>query len=212
MEENKFIHFLSQHWSKFLFGILTLAVCGVWLERFSRSNQTQCKQDFLIAHQIFEQFQKGKFLPTESIESTENILKRHPELHPKYDSMLALTFFSQQNNKQASYYAQSMIKHVDAQLPAPYKEYAAATLLISHANYQAAFEAALALESQLKGKEGYATLDAMNTLRLLFLADKLGDSLHKNSYWKKLESHPGYASIQSVFHEGKLSLADYMKQ
>jgi hypothetical protein len=213
MEEgNKFIPFLGKHWSKLLLGIVAIICLAVWAERLLWSNENQNKQDFIVVHQIFERFHKGEGLAEESIEAAENILERHPELHPKYDAMLALTFFSQANERKAEKYARSLIEQVDSELPPLYQHYAKTTLLIAEKGYAQAFEEALALQEQLKGKSGYQTLDAMNTLRLLFLADTLGDTTQKNIFWKKLEKHPAYPSIQPLFHEGKLSLEDYIKR
>ena len=133
---------------------------------------------------------------------------RHPELHPKFDAMLALTFFSQANPSKGTQYAHSLIDHADSLLPPLYKEYAQATVLIAEENYVGAFQTALALQGKLDHEE-YPILDAMNTLRLLFLADQLGDETQKTALWAKLEKHPAYPTIQTLFHEGNVSLRDY---
>ncbi len=209
MEENKLIALLSKHWSKILLGVLAVATIAVWSERLLRSNQQENKHDFFIAQQIYERFLKGEYLPVESIEATQNILDRHPELHPKYDLMLALTFFSQHKTAEGSRYASSLINHADKQLPVLYKDYAHTTLLISEGQYSKAFEAAASLEERLSHQTDYQTLDAMNTLRLLFLAHQLGDTTRTQIYWTKLSQHPAYASIASVFQAGNVSLTDY---
>ncbi len=209
MEENKLIALVGKHWSKILLGILAIATIAAWSERLLHSNQKENKHDFFIAQQIFERFQKGEYLPAESIESVQNILDRHPELHPKYDLVLALTFFSQQKAQEASHYARSLINHAQGHLPSAYKDYAHTTLLISEGHYVQAFGAATLLEEKLSALSDCQTLDAMNTLRLLFLARQLGDVAHEKTYWAKLTAHPAYGSITSVFQVGTLSLTNY---
>jgi hypothetical protein len=211
-EENKFIALLGKHWSKLLLGLLVCACLAAWSERFLRADTKQSKHDFVVVNQIFDQFQKGGILPVESIESAENILARHPELHPKYDPMLAHTFFSQAKGTQGMKYAQSIIQQVDSELPPLYKQYAYTTLLISAKNYSQAFEDSLALQERLTGQRDYQILEAMNLLRLLFLAERLGDTTQKNIFWKKLEHHPAYLCIQPLFQEGSLSLSDYVNR
>lgn len=211
MEENKFIHFLSKNWQKILLGVLSIACIGVWSERLFRTNQRHSKEDFQVVNQIYDRFQKGEFLAAESIEAVEGILGRHPELRPKYDLLLALTFFSQHKTLEGIHYARSMVERVSAQLPEYYKEYADNTFLIAEKKYQNAFTAALSLQDKLKGEEKYQNLDAMNTLRLFFLAEQLEDETQKKSSWEKLRSHSCYLSLQSVFQEGVLSLSDYSR-
>jgi len=212
MEENKFITLLSRHWSKFLLGILALATLAIWSERLLNTGKSQNKHDFIIINQIFERFNRGEALSTESIESAENILTRHPELHPKYDSMLALSFLSQSQIDKGAPYAQSIFERCNSELPPLHKQYALATFLISQENYSEAFDASLDLENKLQGQKNYQILEAMNTLRLVFLAVRMGDASQKNSFWKKLEQHPAYSCVESVFHEGKISLADYINK
>ena len=209
MEENKLIALAGKHWSKILLGILAIATIAAWSERLMHSNQTENSHDFLIAQQIFDRFQKGEYLPAESIESVQNILSRHPELHPKYDPVLAITFFSQQKTQEASHYARSLINHTHGHLPNAYKDYAHTTLLISEGQYAEAFSAAISLEEKLCAQVDCQTLDAMNTLRLLFLARQLGDVACERIYWSKLTMHPAYCAITSLFQVGNTSLADY---
>lgn len=211
-EENKYLTILRKHWSKLLLGILTIACLAAWTERFLRRSENQSKQDFMLANQIFEEFQKGDYLPTESLEAAENILKRHPELHPKYDLMLSLIFFSQADPAKGKQYAESMIRSADATLPCHYKDYAYTTLLISEGDYAKAFEKALSLQKELCGNDNYQILEAMNTVRLLFLADYLGDKNQKELFWNQLQKHPAYPDIQPLFQEGNLSLLDYVKR
>lgn len=206
MEEHKFVNFLSKHWSKLLLGFLAIASLAAWGERFFHSNHTQSQQDFLIGNQILERFRKGEPLSIESIEVAEQILERHPELHPKYDTMLAMTYLAARNPTKSLPYIKAPLKHTSADLPPYYKSYAKTSLLIAEKRYQEAYKEALNLNEELKDKEAYTILGAMNLLRLVSLENEVGSH---STAWEELKAHPAYASISHLFQEGELSLEDW---
>jgi len=206
MEEHKFLNFLGKHWSKLLLGFLAVASIAVWGERFFTANRSQTQQDFLVANQILEQFQKGETLPVESIETTELILERHPELHPKYDTMLAMTYLAQRNPSKGLPYAKATLEHVTQDLPPLYQSYAKTSHLIAEKRYPEAYKEAQDLYAQLQDNEAYSTLYAMNLLRLVSLEIEIGT---QSEAWEELKAHPAYASITPLFQEGTLSLEDW---
>ncbi len=206
MEAHKFLDFLRQHWSKLLLGFLAIASMAAWGERFLTSNRSHSKQDFLIGNQILERFQSGEPLAVESIETTEMILKRHPELHPKYDRMLAMTFLAQRNTSRGIPYAKAPLEHLSADLSSFYKKYAQTSLLIAEKRYTEAYSEAQNLYAQLQDNEVYSTLQAMNLLRIVSLEKEMGT---ESNAWDELKTHPAYASIASLFQEGELSLEDW---
>ncbi len=212
MEENKFITLLVKHWSKLLLGILALATLLVWSQRLSNSRNQDQKQDFLIANQIFEQFQRGEYLSIESIESVQKILERHPELHAKYDLVLALTLFSQQKGVDALPYARSLVKQTEGQTPSHYHSFAETTFLISEEKYSEALAAALQLEREIAGQPETPILEGMNTLRIFFLADQMGNPTEKKRAWDKFVKLPSYPTITALFHEGDLSLQELIRE
>lgn len=207
MEEHKFLDFLKRHWSKFLLCILAIACIFAWGERLFSKKKNRSQQDFLIANQIFERFQKGEPLALESIHTTESILKRHPELQPKFGPMLAMTYLAQRNPAKAAPYAKESLKHLPSGLPPFYKSYGETSLLIAEKNYQEAYGQAKLLDDQLKNTENASsTLYAMNLLRLVSLESELGI---EGPAWEELRIHPAYLSITSLFHEGSLTLEDW---
>lgn len=211
MEENKFLHFFKQYWSKILLGVLALACIGAWGERFFKSNRSQNRNDFLVANKIFEKLQKGERLPIESVELVEKILKKHPELHAKFDPLLAATFFSQHNVAKGLLYAHSILEKVGNYLSSYYQAFANTSLCILEGHLATAFEEASLLSRQLENRPEYETLYAMNLLRLIFLADKLSFSDTKQEAWEKLKNLPFHANLEPLFQEGSLSLEEYVR-
>lgn len=211
MEENKFLHFIRQHWSKLLLSVLTLACLLVWGERFFTSNRSQNRDDFFVANKIFEKLQKGEILPVETVETVEKILARHPELHTKFDAPLALAFLSQHNAAKGLVYAHAALDKVGGYLPAYYQTFAQTGFCIVEEQFLPAFEEASTLCHQLENRPEYEVLHAMNLLRLLFLAEKLNLADAKQEAWGKLKLLPVHESLKPLFHEGSLSLEDYMQ-
>jgi hypothetical protein len=212
MEENKISDFIRKYRSRIFLGFLAAIALAFWSGKLLQSKRANTQHDFFIAQHIFERFQKGEHLPPTSLETVQSILERHPELHSKYDLMLALALFSQCKTSEALPYARSLIGQRERELPSFYKDYAQTTLLITEGNYVDAFAAALCLEGKLKDPLQYQTLDAMNTLRLLSLAHQLGDLPHEKTYWTKLTHHPSYATLVPLFQAGDLSLSHYFLQ
>jgi hypothetical protein len=211
MEENKFISFLFKYRSKVIFAMLVLTCAAVWYGRLSGKREGQSKHDYIVIHQMFEQFQKAGKIPVESLEVAEEILQRHPELHPKYDSLLALSFFAEHMAEKGARYAASLFERANPLLPSFYKEFAETSLLIAKGKYEEALAAATVLEHKLT-EEKYLSLEAMNLLRIFFLSDVLNDGANMKSYAQKIEKHPAYLTLQEIFQEGKLTLQDYLNK
>jgi hypothetical protein len=210
MEAHPFIAFLKRHGSKSFFVVLALICIIFWAVRSLEDKKSQYKDDFLIAAQIFEQFQQGECPDLGTIKTAETILTRHPELHPKCDALIALALFSQSQGAEALPYIQSLLDCKYPQLPSCYREYTHTTLLIASQAYPAAYAAALDLKAKIPPGEGYQNLDALNTLRLFFLAHLLGDGEQQKQLQPLLEHHPAFPQLLTLFHEEGLSLTDYL--
>lgn len=205
MEEHRFLNFLSKHWSKLLLGFLAIASIAAWGERFFSANKSQTQQDFILANQILERFRNGETLPAESIEAAEMILERHPELYPKYNTMLAMTYLARAHPK-GLFYAKAPLEHAARDLPSFYQAYAKTSLLIAEKRYREAYTAAEDLNTSLKNNEAYSTLRAMNLLRMVSLEMEIGE---RSEAWQEFKALPAYSSIAPLFHEGSLSLEDW---
>jgi len=206
MEENKYLKFLGKHWSKLLLGFLAIASIAVWGERRFSTNRSHSQQDFLVGNQILERFHKGEPLAVESIEATEMILERHPELHPKYDMMLAMTYLAERNPSKGLVFAKATLEHARQDLPCLYQDYAKTSLLIAEKRYQEAYKEAQDLYTQLQNNKAYSILYAMNLLRLVSLELEIDAT---SEAWEELKAHPAFASITPLFQEGNLSLEDW---
>ena len=192
--ESKWIELLKNHWSKALMGIMILATILVWSERLFGKKQGGSRQDYLIAAQVFERFQRGELLDLESLLSAEGIVNKHPELKASYENMLARSFFAQNDVAKGMLYAKNSLERNQKSLPAPYAEFGRATLLIAESKLDEALE----ITRQLKADEG-SFLEAFNLLRLAMLGEE--------ESWAQLHSHPRFNAIAPLFQEGGVSLS-----
>lgn len=202
------IIFLKKHWSKLVLGLLCIACIIAWRDRFSTSSRAQTRQDFFVAGEIWSQFQQKGEVASESIETLENIVKRHPELHTKYTPLLMATSFSENNTATALAHANRAIHQT--KLPSFYQRYAHTSLLIAEEKTQEALSDAQKLHDDLQGQEGFEKLFAMNLLRLVFLSEKLEEPVVHQKAWSALQSHALFPVIQKLFVEGDISLSNYM--
>ncbi len=209
MDKDKILDFFTRHLSKFLLGVALLGLLGFFLEKRFNSHKIHSKQDYLIVRQIYESFRKGEPLAIESLETAEKIIHRHPELHAKYDPLMAYSLLQQEKIAQALPYASSILQRVQHY---PYHDYALGTLLITQENYPEAYAQAERLEKTLSEGEKYPTLRALNLLRLVFLADELSNQELKAEYWTTLQKHAAFSEIESLFQKGNLSLKDFVEK
>lgn len=200
MEEYKIVDFLRRHGTKCFLLLLSFAALGIWGERRFKSNKAHSSQDFILLSSIQERFEQGEPLANESIESVENILKRHPELKPEVNSMLGMTYLAAGNTAKGIAYLETPLK----QAQPFYQKYGKTSLLIAEKQYQEAYQEARSLYAELQNdKEKYATLYALNLLRLVCLEKEIG---HPLTAWDELKVHPAYATIKPFFQEGNLTL------
>lgn len=211
MEENKFIEILRKHWSKLFLGFLAVACVLAWGERLFSSNRHNAKQDYFTAHQMLDRFQRGEPLSLEALEDAERIVKVHPELHPACDAMLAYMFCFQKNLPKAITYAESTLSHVKEELAGSYADYSKTSILIAAKQYEPALSQAQELHEKLRNITSCPTLQGMNLIRIIFLADATKQQDLKEKAWAEFKKHPSFDKLAPLFQEGSLGLAEFLQ-
>ncbi|MBS0623340.1 MAG: hypothetical protein JSS62_01825 [Verrucomicrobia bacterium] len=211
MEENKWISQIKAHWKKGFYVLLLIACVSIWSERLYRRQQHSASHDYLVMRQIFDRFKQAHPIAEESLEVAERVVKKHPQLHPSYDAMLAQYYLAKQDTKHAAAYAHAIIKRTSAFVHPHFSAFAYTTASIINADYDKAYAQALQLEDSVKGDENFEHLRAFNLLRLIFLAQRTGHKDACNEWNITLQGLPSYSSIADLFELGDLSLQDYLK-
>jgi hypothetical protein len=119
----------------------------------------------------------------DSLQKLQTILKKHPELHAKYDGAIAQALLSAQNPTEAAPYAERTLQRTQGETPAPYLDYASTTLLIANGKYDEALKAAQSLKSNTE----YPTLYAFNLLRIAFLNRELKNTQAEKAAWAEVK-------------------------
>lgn len=211
MEEHKFIAFLGKNWSKLLLALILVASFGLWTQRFLDKNKNKNNHDFFLAHQLLNRFQKGETLSLESTQAAEELVHRHPELYPKMGALLLISHLFHGENEKAQQDAAHSLSLAQAHLSPFYKSYAETSILITQKKYVEALIQAQELDTNLTDQPLFSTLQALNWLRLIFLYNETGDRQPFHQTWVKLQQHPLYPEIKSIFTEGKVTLDTYFQ-
>ena len=209
MEENKYFDWLRRHASKILMAVICLTAGGIFLDRWLNKHKSSTQQDFVTVKHLFEPFLSGRPLAAESVEAIEKILGSHPELHPKYDSLMALAYFQQENSAKGVACAQMALQRAEKLTQTHYQDFTKATLLIAQKNYKEALTQAQQLESTLQNDASLEMLRTFNLLRIAMLARELGElSLAKQS-WESVQKMSAFEKVSPLFQEGSYSLSNY---
>ena len=119
-----------------------------------------------------------------------------------------MAFLAQNNYEKGEEYIAEAIKRTKKYASQQVQQFNEATLLITQARYEEAF--ALTEELDQKIEDRSSLLDGYNTLRLTFLASKLGKSDVAKASVEKLRNHSCYGQIKPQFEQGLFSLDDYL--
>lgn len=150
--------------------------------RYLASAAVQNEQEFISAESAMQTLASGSDTDA-SLQKLQAILKKHPELHAKYDGQIAQALLTAQNPSEAAPFAERTLKRTQGETPAPYLDYSATTLLIADGKYPEALKAAQALKAHTE----YPTLYAFNLLRIALLNRELKQPQEEKAAWAEVK-------------------------
>lgn len=193
------------------------------------SDSARAETDYYEAGQQYTLFQKNH--SSEAFQQLQLILARRPELHSKYDGLIAQALINDNEAQAAEPYANLIFKRVHNDDVPHYETFAAITLLISKENYPEALKQSVALKQTLLKEATVAKnertfgdlLFAYNLLRVAMLEQKSGSPAGEQAAWSEwntyskastnsasIKAAPFY-TLDSLFGEGVLTLNNYIK-
>lgn len=201
---------LLRHWSKILIAVLTVTASIFCFDRLFSSNKAHLKKDYWKAQRSLDEFYSGQLWAMEIIDMMENIVLRHPELHPKCDFVLAQCLLEQEEIEKAIRYTSEALARIEQDFSSPYQQFTRTTLLIAEKKYEHALQEALVLQPSLKEESAkYEMLQVFNLLRIVSLTQ---DKALKKENWEKLRKHPGYAKVENILREKNYTYTDYIEE
>lgn len=230
-EEGTLIQWLSRYGLYLLTTILGLILLLFLVYRFSPGSTGKAENDYLNADYEFSLFEgSDPSVTQDSLNRLQAIMQRHPELHAKYDALIAQTLLYRNQNEEALPFANSAIARTQVENQPFYTEYAEATLLIASKQYREALNNAQQLRLKMldnaKLQESAQhpfgdTLFAFNLIRIGMLQQQLGMTQEEMQTWKewkgflnnsdKTFSSAAFQEMLTNFSVGTTSILNYME-
>jgi len=187
--------------------------------------------DFVAAEVAYHKWEGGK----EALLKLEKIIRRHPELHAKYDGAIAQKLLSSSERGLANSYASAALKRVGSFSPY-YTQFANVSLMIAEGNLADALGEAKGLKKSMESDDSFwerqshvvrygSLLYAYNLLRIAMLEKTAGSGEGELLAWKELKQNAGwqgadivsktydpeaYVLIRENFQKQEISLLDYI--
>lgn len=211
--------------------LVLLGVCLVLLfviYRFVSGNNTQAQSDYIESVKQYALFQKNGDL--EALKILDNILLARPELHAKYDGLLAQKLLNLGEVQKAETYAKPMFARLQEKDIQGYEEFSSISLLISQENYKEALAKSQQLKQKLLSdatslgeKRNFGDfLFAYNLLRTAMLESKAGTPEKEREAWSEWKTYAkasansasikaaSFYTLSSLFEEGAVTLDTYI--
>ncbi len=245
LEDNPIIQWISKHGEKILYSILGAFSLLILIYFWQSGTSAKIEGDYQSASREFQAFQQaaksGQNLELQdSFQKLTLIMNQLPDLHAKYDGVIAQTFIDLNDIKQAKPFVLSTLQRVGKDNLPFYNEYAQITLLIGEGQIANAIQRSLALKKEMiqnleqtEKEQGAKTTEptfgsslyAFNLLRIAFLEQQVGDrakELESWEEWKMYTSHTNtrplppvdrkaFFNIAQLYNEGALSLDNYIQ-
>ncbi len=209
-------------------GLVALLVGGGPLVNLARGGS---QLDYAKAESVCLNWEGTK----DGLAQLQQIMHKHPELHQKYDSVIAQKFLGSSQSGLATSYASATLKRIGEFSPY-YTKFATGSLMIAEGHIKEALEDAKNLKMQLAVDQSFwdqrsqlvrhgALLYAYNLLRIATLEKELGSVEGELAAWKELKQNAGwgedklisqtydpeaYFLIQQNFKKQDISLLDYI--
>lgn len=188
--------------------------------------------DYVAANLAYNKLESNR----EALSGLEKWIRRHPELHAKYDAAIAQKLLSSSESGLASGYASATLKRIGGFSP-HYTQFSRTTLTITDGKLAEALAESKKLKAGMEedlsfwDKRGRvirygSLLYAYNLLRIAMLEKTAGSPEGELSAWRDLKKCAGwqdaqpdsiaydpeaYLLIQENFHKQDISLLDYIK-
>lgn len=226
------IDWISSHVFVFSACVLSVVLLLVGASRFLGWFSRDPQVDFVAADLAYQHWEGTP----ETLGRLEKLLKKHPELHAKYDGVIAQRLLSSSQQGLAASYASAQLKRV-AHLSPHYVKFSEGSILIAEGHLSEALSAAKELKGLMEKDTSFwekrssvaghgSLLYGYNLLRIAILEGKVGSSKDELAAWQELKANAGwlgvkpesktydpeaYLLIQKNFQNQNTSLLDFIQ-
>lgn len=221
-EDSRFVQWISQYGRYLLWGLLALVAALTLIYGISTRGKNNAEKEYVEAESAYQEFINAEpgNAANESLALLSSILKNQPDLHAKYDGLIAQTLINRGDITAAMEYANLALARTQSEDSPFYTDYSQTTLLIAQKEYSQALARAKDLQQKMlqnpKQNEWGIVLAGYNLWRIALLQKELGlkkEELKTWQEWKKFYNDnrsPFLEQMLAAYTEGKVSLNDYV--
>ncbi len=186
---------ISRYKNFLYYGLLGVAVMTLLVVRFWKTKKHD-EADFVSAKTAFQKWVHGNDRNHESLNMLENMLKKHPELSPQYESLIGQQLLASGSASDGKSY----LEHVLTRAAHPYySDFAKTSVTIVEGNFSKALDEANSLKTKMQEElateiEKGSLLHAFNLLRIAMLQGELLSKAGELSAWGELRQYAGWES------------------
>ena len=225
------VDWFSSHINFIVLGCVSVVLLLVGANRLVGWMRGDSQLDYMTANSLCSNWEGTK----DALPKIEKLMRRHPALHQKYDSVVAQKLLSSSQSGLATSYASATLKRIGEFSPY-YTKFATGSLMIADGHLKEALEDAKNLKLQLEVDQSFwekrsqivrhgSLLYAYNLIRIATLEKELGSAEGELAAWKELKQNAGWAQthvttkaydpeaynlIQKNFKKQDISLLDYI--
>ena len=212
------VEWILEHKQFILWSLAGFFILLLFALKLTISHQSTAENDYAKAEMDFHAFEKSAFqsekTSNKGLVALENLMNQYPELHAKYDAILAQILIAK-NNPKAKTFAEATFARTDTKALDLYHVFAKNSLLINEQNYSAALSESLKLKKIIAKDTSDVMLQLFNLLRIAVLQKKIGDKVAEKDSWEefqKLIKQNKESSFVDLFDRGNISLAQYIQK
>lgn len=221
-EDHPFLQNLFEYRKQLLIGALAAILILLAIYIFSSRHISNATNNYITADNEFITFAQPTFDQTNTqaaLTELDALFNKHPELHAKYDGLIAQTLIERGQIETALPFATSAIQRTQSENSPYYSDFTATTLLIGQKKYEEALQRANTLHNELKNQSKQTkignALFAFNLLRIAGLQQQLGLKTEELLTWEEWQTlmnrSPLFAQQVEHLKEGKVSLMNYIE-
>lgn len=232
LDESRVSQFIQDYGRFVLYGVIGLII-GLFALYYYQSGKTiEAQADYIRADVEMKRFQNNPTFDLNDADSPYNklvtIMKRHPELHAKYDGLIAQSLLLKNEPALAEKYLDSSLKRTSLDKLPLYGDFSKVTLLIANKQFEEALKQSQALKEKMLSEKDNAvsysdTLFALNLLRISLLQPYAGNpqtELQALEEFKQYANLNGgqiapsdtYVTLLKQLQDGTINLLNYIEE
>lgn len=228
------IEWIKDHGSTLLYSIAGIIALLFLVFQIMGRSKGDAQSDYASANTAFVQWDNAR--EDSDLQKLQVPISRHPELHAKFDAVIAQALLSQRLGEKAQGYAAATLKRIEGETPY-HSRFAQTTLLIEKGDFAQALSEAKQLKQDLEKDTAFwksqdalvrpgSLLYAFDLLRIAMLEQKAGTRQGELAAWSEFEKNAGwtevpadskrfdpeaYQFLKQNFHDQEISLVDYIQ-